>query len=434
MPRQVLLLCYYFPPAPLAYAQRVAKFCKYLPRETDWVPQVICGELPPDLMANADETMLAEIPDIVGIERVGSFWASDLARRLRAWQLLKPVALWRKLRILPDIHGDWIPGAVAAAERKFPRGQGISAILASGPPNSVYVAGEQLSQNWQVPLVLDMRDPWYAFWGKRSWLHHWHSRQLKAMENKVYKQASVIITNTAGNMLAMKQHFPDYADKIRMIPNGFDPEDIDWTIGPQLHEPAESAATLHILYLGGVRGEGFEEPLFRMLASFFRAYPKERDHIKVHFVGGTQSQVDQAVRPLDLANICQGHGIVPANAVGRPLAEADIYVVMLPAAAHRGWVPAKLYYYLAGGKYIFAMVPDGATKALLGELGDQAEIVDPGNLEAAQEAFARLVKRARRVRRTTPEKAFPLPAQPYTRGAIARAVGDVLCTVAGPLG
>jgi glycosyltransferase involved in cell wall biosynthesis len=430
MKKKLLFLCYYFPPAPLAFAQRVAKLSKYLPGETGWIPQVICGELALDV-PGLDDSLLSELPEVVEIGRVGSYLSSNLARRLKAWHLQNPMTLWRKLTVKPDAFGDWIEAAVAAAEKKFPGGKDLKVILASGPPNSVYVVGVRLSQRWNIPLVIDMRDPWSRDWGKQHWLKSWLNRPTELMEEKIYQASSAIIANTPGNQLDLKRRYPQYSKKIEMIPNGFDPEDLNWQTGPQLRGNGESSRTIHLLYLGGIRGKGFEDQFFKVLADFLREHPEERHHVKVHFVGGTFAQIDALAKPFGLKDISKAHGIVPANAVGRPLAEADIYVLLLPPGNYGGCIPAKLYYYLAGGKYIFAMIPDGSAKKMLMELKDLTTIVDYTDDKSGKVALSKVIAMARQSKNQHHENSFPLYAQPYDRRNIARQVGLVLDKVVG---
>lgn len=423
--KQCLLICYYFPPAPMAYAQRVAKLCKYLPQETAWIPHVICGELPWDLLAGRDDTLLKEIPEEVSITRVGSFLSSPLARRLRAWRLYKPVGLLRKLIVAPDNFGDWVKPVVAESEARFREGKGIEAIFASGPPNSVYVAAMCLSKRWKCPLIIDMRDPWESSWGKRKWFESLCYRKTRKIEQEVYQQASVIITNTAGNLAQLINQFPDFADKILMVPNGFDPEDIIQDQGPKLRRKDEHEGTVHLLYLGGFRGKGFEDHFFNAVAAYLQEHPKDRYRLKVHCVGWTANQLESTAKKFSLSEVCHAYGVVPAGEVGRPLSEADIYVLLAPINSP-GWIPAKLYYYLAGGKYIFAMIPDGSARDIIATIGNRAEICAPNDMGKARDALARIIQKVRKSEESQRSTEFPAYALPYDRRVIAREIGAIL--------
>lgn len=433
--RRLLLLTYYFPPAPMGHAQRVGKLCKYLPNEADWLPYIICGQLPIDLLPGKDDVLAGELPAEIALERVGSFLSSEIAQKLRAWKLYKPAAAFRKLTVLPDPYGDWVNRAVEKAEHIFSGEEGIKCILASGPPNSVYLAGLRLAKSWQMPLVIDMRDPWSRSSMVRQFNVPWHRKKIEQLQKEVYEAADAIITNTKGNALDLKQAYPQWANKIYVVPNGFDPDDIDPQKGPILRMDDEPGDTIHFLYLGGVRGkvwEGlFEGDFLQAVADYLVEYPQKRSFLKLHFVGGTEPEVGALARHFGLQDICHAYGVVPTDAVGRPLTEADIYVLLLPPnrGDDRGWIPAKTYYYLAGGKYIFAIVPEGTARELLRPLGNIVEIADPRDETGIKKALGRLIERVQSGSRIRSDGSVPGYAQPFNRRAIARRIGEILDNV-----
>jgi glycosyltransferase involved in cell wall biosynthesis len=419
----------------MGHAQRVGKLCKYLPNETDWLPYIICGQLPIDLLPGKDDILARELPAEITVERVGGFLSSEVAQKIRAWKLYKPAAAFRKLMVLPDPYGDWVNRAVEKAEHIFPGGKGIECILASGPPNSVYLAGLRLAKSWQIPLVIDMRDPWSRSSTVRQINVPWHRKKIKQLQKDVYEAADAIIANTDGNALDLKRAYPQWASKIYVVPNGFDPDDIDPQKGPALRKGAEPGNTIHFLYLGGIRGRVggglFEGDFLQAVADYLVEYPQERSFLKLHFVGGTEPEVNALARHFGLQDICHAYGVVPTDAVGRPLAEADIYVLLLPPnrGDDRGWIPAKTYYYLAGGKYIFAIVPEGTARDLLRPLGDTVEIADPRDETGIKKALGRLIERVRSGPRTWSGGDVPDYAQPFNRRAIARQIGKILDNV-----
>lgn len=422
--KNVLVLTYFFPPAPLAYSQRIGKLCKYLGRNSEWTPCVLCGELPWDLLPGRDDALLADIPGNVTISRVGSFLSSGLASQLRRWRLYKPIGLIRKFLVRPDAYGDWIARAINAAQTEYVNGAGLDAIFACGPPNSVWVLGMELSQKWHLPLVLDLRDPWLPLYDQQHWFERWYMRQSLPLERKVYQQATGIIINTAGAAAELKRRFPEFADKIVTIPNGFDPEDLNWHRGPALRQPDEAEGTVHILNLGGIRGSGVEEALFKIIADYLQENPAERRRLRVHFVGGVWDQIAKPVTTLGISDVCLAHGMVPGNEVGRPLAEADIYTLLQPEH-HAFSIPSKLFYYLAGGGYIFTIIPEVLKADITQQIPNYPKIFEFGSVTGTA-ALARIIERARQGRRTNVDNTFPPYALSYDRRTIAQQVGDFL--------
>jgi len=427
MMKNVLLLCLGFPPAPLAYSQRVAKLCKYLPVETHWRPQVICGEVPFEITSGLDDNLLAEIPPTVGYQRIGCFATSRLAAQLHSRRLFRLVNLVRKLMILPDDYADWIPAAVAAARHTFPQGRGIEAILASGPPNSIYLAGVQLSALWEVPLIVDMRDPWSSVWQKNHWFYSWQSQRTARLEAGLYTKASQIIVNTREAATELAHRFPEHLSKIAVVPNGFDPQDIDWQVGPGLREPGEPDGTVHLLNLGGIRNSGLEAKFYHLVRSYLDDHPEDQGKIKIHFVGASWAQIKDLVTSANVQELCQAHGVVPSNAVGRPLAEADIYLLFqLPQ--HELSIPSKFYSYLAGGSPILALIPPRLADNLSAILGEHASILNYAAPDQESDIFAKLIETVRRTPAVRRDGVFPPSAAPFDRRQIARQVGAVMDT------
>jgi len=132
--------------------------------------------------------------------------------------------------------------------------------------------------------------------------------------------------------------------------------------GPALKE-SSSNLTIDLLYLGGVKWKVtkagiFEEPFLWVVQKAIKQDVNLRHRLRIHFVGSDTRPLLNVVEKLGLRNICIFHGKVSCNQVGRPLAEADVYVLILNSAAEEsGWIPAKTYYYLASGKPILAISP-----------------------------------------------------------------------------
>ena len=327
----------------------------------------------------------------------------------------------RKLLVRPDAYGDWISPAVRLANHKFQK-QSFDAILVSGPPNSAYVVAEKLSEAWGKPLIMDMRDPWT--------LDPWYSRLTKSLERSIYEKAAAIIVNTETAAAELKGRHPATAPKIKVICNGFDPEDLDWQLGPALRQVNDPAETVHILNLGGVRGGGVEVGFLKILAGYLQDKPAERTRIKVHFVGGSAQEIDKIAAPLGLSGICKGYGLVPTNNVGRPLAEADIYTLLQPKQFTAS-IPSKLFHYLAGGRYIFAQVPDILAHEIREKMGNYSDMIEFVNQADGKTALTNLINKVRQCRRPMPDDSFPPYAQAFDRRNIARQVASVLDEVAG---
>lgn len=358
--RKFVLICDSFPPAAMGHAQRVAKLCKYLPRVSDWLPTVFCGAYVPE--TGNDLELAAEIPNEIDVFRIPAYESNLIYKKVKGSVLGTLLLNGRKFYSFPDHRIDWARKLVKAAVKRFPTGDDFEAILASGPPRSSYVAGYWLARQWKKPLIIDMRDPWNQKYLSRKYtpLHHLMN---KLWEKRIYKFSSIIIANTEGNREMLLRENPELNQKIVVIPNGFDPDDLNPSRGPSLKKEDRNDQ-INLLYMGGLRGDVagkgvFEEPLLKLIKEVRETMPEFKDKIKLHFVGSDGNPILKIVKKFGLEDTCLFHGQVSCRDVGRPLAEADICVLIInPQAEGSGWIPAKTYYYLASEKPIIALIPE----------------------------------------------------------------------------
>jgi len=387
--RKFLIICDAFPPAAMGHAHRVAKLCKYLPRISDWLPTVFCGAYIPE--TGSDLELVAEIPNEVDVFRIPAFESSPIYKKVKGSFLGRLLLHGRKLYSFPDHRIDWARKLVKAAVERFPTGNDFEVMLASGPPRSAYVAGFWLAKHWKKPLIIDMRDPWEPQYLSRKYTPL-HSFLNKLWEKRIYKFSSIIIVNTYGNKEMLLKENPELNEKIVVIPNGFDPDDLNPSRGPSLKKQNRNDQ-IHLLYLGGLRGEVagkrvFEESLLKLIRELREDIPELRDKIKLHFVGSDGKPIFKIVKQYGLEDVCLFHGQVSCKDVGRPLAEADICVLIINTDAEgSGWIPAKTYYYLASGKPLIALMPECHAAEFIKKYFFSFLILNPRNIDKDQCKF-----------------------------------------------
>jgi glycosyltransferase involved in cell wall biosynthesis len=236
---RLLVLAYYFPPAGGAGVQRVLKWVKYLPEYGVW-PEVVTvreGAYP-----EVDPTLSAEVPAGVGVHRTVALdpfgvygrltgrsraeavsARTDDVGRAGAW----PERLARALRanaFIPDARVGWVPFAVGAALR-LARQEPFDAVLTSGPPHSVHLAGYAVHRLARLPWLADFRDPWTDIHYYDALPRTLPARRLDArLERAVLRTASAVTTVSPSwaDLLARKSGRP-----VEVVPNGFDPADFE---------------------------------------------------------------------------------------------------------------------------------------------------------------------------------------------------------------
>jgi glycosyltransferase involved in cell wall biosynthesis len=334
----------------------MAKLAKYLPR-TGWSVTVVCADVRrPEVH---DASLLAEIPEAVEIARVGSplSTATDRAAGTamaayrsgrRRWFLRPLVALGRAL-LLPDRWILWSLRAGAFTPTIRPQ-----VVVSSGPPHSTHLAGARLARRFDASHVIDIRDGW----GDDPMGLHvvpWQRWVDSALERRLLPHASAIVTVSHDQAGSITSRFGALAERVRVIPNGFDPEDLRG-ISPRIPATGDKITFLYAgrLVAGQQLGMFFEvlggmidealDPSFRFLGAIDPAHAEEAS---AHL--GSRVAVDRPV----------SHGEALAA-----MGSADVLVVA-SGGGGTGTGKGKLFEYLASGRPVLTIGPAGPGADLL---------------------------------------------------------------------
>ncbi|MBI5324904.1 MAG: hypothetical protein HZB41_06485 [Ignavibacteriae bacterium] len=158
--RTVLIIAYYFPPMGLSGVQRIVKFIKYLP-EYGWKP-IILTESPTSFYA-FDETLMKDLenPEISIFRTPPKKGSSDKAKTVR-FPSYTVQTLGRKfLQTIyqPDSKAKWLKRAVALGTNILKKHK-IDVIMATAPPYTDFLVARELSKKFNIPYIIDYRDPW----------------------------------------------------------------------------------------------------------------------------------------------------------------------------------------------------------------------------------------------------------------------------------
>jgi glycosyltransferase involved in cell wall biosynthesis len=355
-----------------------------------WQPIVVA---PPQIpWEPVDESLLAQVPPQTPVERV-PFAAGFFGKFARYFA--------------PESH--WLLKARAAINRLM-REHRIDAVITSSPPGCVHWLGLWLAKRG-MPWVADFRDPWIA---NRSFAH-WtlHMRYERWLEAKVMRRATRLIANTPLNQRGWESAFPEAADKITVITNGFDPERFP------AQPPHIVGAPPTMLHAGELYWGRDPRGLLDALQSF-------RTGLVVDFLGRTSGlDFDFAaeIAKRNLGDIVRTPGMVPyAQALDRMM-RADILLLVQTPGLKLG-VPAKLYEYLGAGRPILALAePDGDIGWVLRESKVLHRIAAPLDVTAIRQALVELMDDVHAGRPAAPDRDA---IQQFTRVSMAQRFAECL--------
>jgi glycosyltransferase involved in cell wall biosynthesis len=240
------MISYYWPPCGGPGSLRPVKFAKYLPRY---------GIRPVVLTRKniAYHTLDNELQHEVSLVRTIRTESLDPARLLyiagmrsyksRTWQ--RPL---KQGLNFPDHKLPWLPFAYYAAKNLA-----FDSIYVTAPPFSTFLLAYVIAHACNKPLILDFRDSWlhFPFMPYRGVLQR---SLVSRWETKVTHAARAIITVDNNIKDDLIGRYPDIADKVMVLPNGYDPDDL-------VHVNPPTVFTL--AYLGTIRKERDPQSVLR---------------------------------------------------------------------------------------------------------------------------------------------------------------------------
>ncbi len=235
------------------------------------------------------------------------------------------------------------------------REERVEAVVASGPPFSVLVAGARIARRLGVPFVADFRDAWRDNPGS---LHPtaWHRGRALARERQVLSLASAV-TCVSG---PIRDEVAELGGRnVTVLPNGFDPADlVPWSPKP---DSAPRIAFMGWLY------PAHSDPA-TLFEAMRRAAERSSAAEKLVFeVIGPEAPfaVEAAVRA-GVSDRVVFRGYQPHHRALELLSEADAGVVLIrDVPESKGSYTGKLFEYLGMGIPILLAGPEDGVAAEL---------------------------------------------------------------------
>lgn len=375
MTRTVLLMTYEFPPAGGGGIQRGAKFARYLP-EFGWTPVVVTSA--PVKGRTTDESLLEGLEGLTVARlrprRVSAMAARALAPAKRARGRARPAggpggggaairpsappASARLARLISMDDAAWWAISAIRAGLELGRENGAQAVLASGPPFSVTVAGARVARGLGVPLIVDLRDAWRD--NPTAWYPNDRARRRAVVSERRVLAAATVVTAVTGVIVAEAEELG--ARDVRLVPNGYDATDVvPWQPDP--------GGPLRLAFMGTVyRNHSEPWDLFEALRCLGRSRP-DLD-VRLDIVGNVPDDVRAAAAAKGVADRVDFAGYLPHREALARVARADVAVVLIadrPGA--KAAMTGKLYEYLATGLPALVLGPaDGEAAKLVTSL------------------------------------------------------------------
>jgi glycosyltransferase involved in cell wall biosynthesis len=431
--KKVLIITYYWPPSGGSGVQRWLKFVKYLP-QLGWQPYVFTPENPSfDIK---DPSLLKHVPEEAEVIHFPIWEPYDAFFKIskmfggassnkptsvagsKKKSALQRVSTWiRGNFFIPDPRLFWVRPSVEFLE-DFLASNNITNIITTGPPHSMHLIGLKLKdRNPKLTWIADFRDPWseWGFLDSLSLTSFARNRHRK-LESKVLRAADHVVTITPFYV----RHFERLGqrNKVNLLTNGFDQDDFKNIV----YSKSDQFIIRHV----GIINERCDpRPFMNALGEWYNANPEAAGNVKIEFIGEIHPEFRKFVKDSPtLEKISDFPGSMPHSELMNRYGSSSLLLLVLTGYKDaEGYMPGKLFEYIATGLPILAVGPeDGDAANLLRESG-AGTMIDGSHKEEIQNAIARQFENWKNSATAIVTKAT---AEEYSRKAITSRLIELL--------
>lgn len=424
--KRALIITDCFPPEASGGRLRSVKFSKYLP-EFGWEPEVLTvGRR--SLMERDDDT-LKEVPEGLRVHRAFAPDPVPLVKSLGRWLEeklggrarqsgkppregepsldaggkgglpgLKPAvvgpmkACWRWARVylwFPDYRVFWAPFAVLRAFRLHRR-EPYDAFITTAPDYSTFIVGWWMKRLTGTPWVADYRDLWTGNHA-RLWMSPGRARFEARLERRLVRRADHLVAVSPGFSEHIRRLHADFPpERIHVITNGYDDD------FPDLRASAPAGDVFTVSYTGVLYGH-------RPVGSFLSALGRllcERDglrpSVRVNFYGKVRFDKERTLGPIidkyRIAPMVSFEPYIKYEEALRAQAASSVNLLIVEDTVNSdSLLPLKAFEYLASGRPVLALAPEGDCRRLIQESG-AGVVCHPRDVEGIKEALEALIE------------------------------------------
>jgi len=394
--KKVLVITYYWPPSGGSGVQRWLKFVKYLPA-FGCRPYIFTPDNPS--FAVKDESLSRDIPSEAEVIRFpiwepyevfirlssvfGSRKKSATPTDLVSGKVKSPFqtfSTWiRGNFFVPDPRRFWVKPSVKFLH-DYLRENDIRTIITTGPPHSMHLIGYHLKKrNPSLRWLADFRDPWTEWGLLDSLMVGSLARKLhKRLESKVLKTADEVITITPFYV----RRFEQLGQRtVTLLTNGFDEDDFR----NLRYVKGEKFLVRHV---GIVNEKCDPKPFMKAIAELMRANGMLRSKIIIEFVGEVHGEFkDFVFSSPELKDVVRFIGNIPHQELLSRYGESSLLVLILTGYKDaEGFLPGKLFEYLATGLPVLGVGPVQGDAARLMKEANAGKMVDSADRDGINNA------------------------------------------------
>lgn len=270
--------------------------------------------------------------------------------------------------IIPDPRVFWVKPSVNFLT-DFIRDNHIATVITTGPPHSVHLIGLRLKRkNPSLKWLADFRDPWSEWGFLDSLMVSKLARSIhKRLEARVLKTADIITTITPFYV----RRFEALSGKeVELLTNGYDEDDFK-TLAPRKTEQ------FVIRHVGIVNEKCNPRPFMQALQQLMLEDPDFARVVRMDFVGEVHADFKAFVRENEALNqVTTFTAAVPHKQLIQLYNESSLLLLVLEGYKDaEGYMPGKLFEYLATGLPVMGVGPAHGDAAVLLQTAGSGQMI-----------------------------------------------------------
>lgn len=385
--KQFLYISPHFAPNSRVGALRPLKFIRHI-ENFGWKPVVFCGF---DPNSGVDYSLLSSIPYDIKVYRSynnapSPIQTRDLNFRIKnqSKALTFNVGLsWWNPEIIP-MGGDifQIPLALKNG-RNILKEQACDAIVVNSDPYAAAYVGYRLSVEFNIPLIVDFRDPWSVCELRKPLRPYVTKHAVEYIESKIIKRSSKVILNTMNTLSDYRKKYANSDPyKFSFLYNFNDTGLFDTEKGNNVQDGAPKS----LLYMGNFRRFINGKELFEIL-SILRHRGYTPNQIQLSIYGNFPRESYQLATNFGVLPYLNIQNPVPYGQLLTKMESADLLMLMMNRTQQR--LPAKFFDYLCSSKPILAISGNTELNDLVND--NYGKAFDFEQLEQAADIIEQLI-------------------------------------------
>lgn len=400
--KKVLIVAYGFPPVGGAGVQRPVKFVKYL-RRFGWEPVVLTVSNPS--VPLMDTTLPKDIPDGVKIYGASTFEPSYKTKQSFSTDQVQHSGIKKSVKkiistlLLPDVQVLWWPG-LAIKLIKVIKTEKPLCLFVTAPPFSSFIPVVAIGKLFKIPVVIDYRDEW--IFARNSWENSSRTRLAFKIDTLFEKFAlancCAFTTATQSYIISMANLYgKELINKGVPITNGYDVD--DFVVSGKVDLAIKDHSIVTIIYTGTVMKATSLNVFCQLLKRFMESEVNLKNKILVKIYGRVVGDEQTFLDDEALKSVIECYGYVEHEKVVEEVMNADLLLLTLSdLTGAEKIINGKAFEYMASGRHIFSLIPDGELKSLIASNYDNATIIHPRDFDSAYNAFVSLINNIEELR------------------------------------